>query len=333
MEHLFTFQSERPRSAQLADAVLWVMKASSPAPAEEGSDKPFWELITQHGDHWYVPAVDTLLTRFCTRREQPPGFSATLDQLLKSAETSGQTVLHIRILRAKARLEASRPEESARLLKKAIDLAQPQTTSPSLLADFADALLVQGEPERAIEHWRSLLKWHPRAAEKDRALVALANVAQANGDTEKALAWIARFESETENSPLLGAVLLKKASLFSYAGNDEEAKRNLECLLQKSGISGEWKSEALLGLAEHHMRKGTPRLAIPYYQRVYLMYGRWTRPLARAYLRSGMAFEQLQDWEAARRTYKEMLDRDIPNQPEEVYLAQERLQSLYDNGQ
>lgn len=331
--HLLTFQSERPRSAQLADAVLWVMQASPPPPSEGISDKPFWELIEQHGDHWYVPAVDTLLTRLCTRREHPPGFSETLDQLLSSAETSGHTVLRIRILRAKARLEEARPEKSARLLKMAIDLAEPQTTSPSLLADFAEALLLQGEQERAIEQWRCLLKWHPRAAEKDRALAALASFAQANGDIESALAWIARFESETETSPLLGAVLLKKAALFSQAGNDEEEKRNLEALLQKSGISGEWKSEALLGLAEHHMRKGTPRLAIPYYQRIYVLYGRWTGTLARAYLRSGMAFEQLQDWEAARRTYQEMLDRDIPNQPDEVHQAQKRLQTLYDNGQ
>lgn len=330
--HLLTFQSERPRSAQLADAVLWVMKASLPSRTGESADKPAWDLLMQHGDHWYVPSVDTLLTRLCTRREQPSGFAESLDELLRSAETSSQTVLQIRILRAKARLEESRPAEATRLLRMAIHLADPQTTSSLLLADFADALNVQGDPERAIEIWRGLLKWHPRAAEKDRAIAALAGFAEAKGETQKALAWIARFESETNTSPLLGAVLLKKATLASHAGNDEEEKRILDELIKNNRVSGRWKSEALIRMAENHMRRGSPSLAIPYYQRVYVMYGRWTGPLARAYVRSGEAFEQLQNWEAARRTYKEMLDREIPNQPEETHIAKDRLQLLKENG-
>ncbi len=331
-EHLSSFQTERPRSAQLADALLWVLKAFPPPPPEEETDKLVWELITQHGDHWEVPAVDTLLTRLCQRKDQPTGFSDVLDRTLKAAETSGQTVLQIRLLRAMARLEAGRPEESYRLLGQAMALAKPETTSPSLLADFGDALLAQGDMVGARGHWRNLLKWHPRAGEKDRALAGLACVAQANGEPREAMAWIERFEAETESSTLAGAMLLKKAAILLKIGCEEEANRTLETLLQRGGISGQWKSEALLELAEHHMRKGKPGRAIPYYQRIYTMYGRWTGPLARAYLRSGEAFEQLQDLEAARRTYREMLDRDLSGEPEAVRAARDRLQALDESG-
>lgn len=327
-EHLWAFQTDRPKSAQLADALLWVRKASPTPAAEDDTDKLFWELLAQHGDHWEVPAVDILLGGLCRRNHQPPGFSERLDRTLKSATTGGHAVLRIRLLRALARLEADRPEESCRLLREAMALAKPETTSPSLLADFGDELLAQGDAEGASGHWRNLLKWHPRAVEKDRALAGLASAAQANGRTHEAMTWINRFETETESSPLTGRVLLKKAALLRETGSEGDAIRTLEAILRQNGISGEWKSEALLGLAEHHMQAGNPGRAVPYYQRVYTAYGRLTGPLTRAYLRSGEAFEQLNDREAARRTYREMLERDLSASPEAVHKARERLHSL-----
>jgi tetratricopeptide (TPR) repeat protein len=72
------------------------------------------------------------------------------------------------------------------------------------------------------------------------------------------------------------------------------------------------------------MDAGQPRRAVAYYQRVYVLYAKWPERVAKAYLRSGEAFEALGDFPAARRTYQEMLTSTLPRLAE----AQTRLEAL-----
>ena len=69
-------------------------------------------------------------------------------------------------------------------------------------------------------------------------------------------------------------------------------------------------------------------MAIPYYQRVYVMHGQWKPWVAKAYLRSGEAFEKIQDSKSARKTYQELLSNpDLAEFPETA-TASEHLLSL-----
>jgi len=61
------------------------------------------------------------------------------------------------------------------------------------------------------------------------------------------------------------------------------------------------------------------------------MYSRWKTPLAKAYLRSGEAFEKIGDRTAARRTYQELLAAGLPRDIPEVTLAEKRLSTLGSN--
>jgi tetratricopeptide (TPR) repeat protein len=140
-----------------------------------------------------------------------------------------------------------------------------------------------------------------------------------------------RFESECPDSPLAGRVLLLKAMIQETGSNTKEAALTLESLLSKRQVSGEFKAEALVRLGELHMKKERPRQAIPYYQRVCVMYSRWKTPLAKAYLRSGEAFEKIGDRTAARRTYQELLAAGLPRDIPEVTLAEKRLSTLGSN--
>ncbi|MEO8350152.1 MAG: tetratricopeptide repeat protein, partial [Chthoniobacteraceae bacterium] len=67
---------------------------------------------------------------------------------------------------------------------------------------------------------------------------------------------------------------------------------------------------------------------VPYYQRIYVMYGRWPEWVAKAYLRSGDAFEQLGDRDAARRTYQEMIGNEALNDQPEAGEARGRLEKF-----
>lgn len=58
------------------------------------------------------------------------------------------------------------------------------------------------------------------------------------------------------------------------------------------------------------------------------MYGRWRDWVAKAYYRSGEAFEKLNDELSARRTYQELAEREDLAGFEEALKARRRLDSL-----
>jgi tetratricopeptide (TPR) repeat protein len=223
------------------------------------------------------------------------------------------------------------------LFREASALAKAETTSPLILADGAEAQLAgtttegeesAGRRAKAAQIYRDLLKWHPRAAQKDKALAALARMSMEDGDRKAALDYYTRLERDTPWSTLMGEVLMTRARIESEAGNTDAAAEAYTRLLAAESVPGKLKAQALLALGELEMARDRPQIAIPYYQRIYILYGKWRETVAKAYLRSGEAFEKLNDLEAARKTYEELSkSEDLAALPE-AQTARERLQRL-----
>ena len=203
-----------------------------------------------------------------------------------------------------------------------------QETNPLLLADFAEALLADGKEKEGEAMFRDLVKWNPRAVQKDRAFAALGLLEWQRGNEKSALGYFDRFEKETLGSMLFGKILLAKAQLQETRGLTAEARKTLEALLANPHSSGQEKAEALYRIAEGYMKENKPELAVPYYQRIYVMHGRWRDWVARAYLRSGEAFEKLQDQLSARKTYQELTEKEDFASFQETGKARERLDAL-----
>ena len=137
-----------------------------------------------------------------------------------------------------------------------------------------------------------------------------------------------RFEREVTGSRLFGQVLLAKAELLGSAGRNDEARATLEKLLASEHSLGQQKASALYAIGEIYMREARPDLAISYFQRLYVMHGRWRDWVAKAYYRSGEAFEKLDDHASARRTYQELAEREDLAGFDEARKAIERLDFL-----
>lgn len=331
--HLERFAQNRLQSPRYSDAVLWAGKWWFELGQSDASTQLAWAVITEHAANPNVPAVESLLVSLPTLFTKAISAEERTSALrLWAAETTAQAKQGTGSIRAQwglakalARLS---PIEGQQVLMKALPEMQPQSTSDRILSDMAEACTSSGQTTQAALLWRELLKWHPRSIHKDRALAALMLEAEQSGDSDKALQLACRFERECADSPLSGRVVLSKARLQEANGDWKAAEQSLEAVLLERGASGEFKSEALLRLAENQMRLGKPKTAIPYYQRVYVMYGRWKKPVAKAYLRSGEAFEKLGDKTAARRTYLEMRKTGLPAELPEMAQADQRLALL-----
>ena len=331
--HLVRFAQNRLQSPRYSDAVLWAGKWSTELGQSDAATHLAWSVITDHAANPNVPAVESLLDALPTFFAKAiPAEERTLALRLWAEETTAQAPQGTGSIRAQwgfaKALGRTSPVEGRQLLLKTLPEMQTQSTSDRILSDFAEACTSSGQTTQAALLWRELLKWHPRSVFKDRALAALMLEAEQSGDTHKALQIACRFERECADSPLSGRVVLSKARLQEANGDWKAAEQSLESVLLERGASGEFKSEALLRLGENQMRLGKPKTAIPYYQRVYVMYGRWKKPVAKAYLRSGEAFEKLGDKTAARRTYEEMREAGLPAELPEMAQADQRLALL-----
>ena len=330
--HMEQFAREHPQSGRIGEAIYWVGWCHRQAGRPEEARKLYWETIARHGDDPAIRSVDDLfgaagkLYKGDAERAQ---FVAKLRDLREDADRHGRKTLAMRALWAQARVWQKRePEKSRELFLEAAARANVQTDNPLLLADFADAFAAAGKTTEAEKMWRDLLKWNPRAPQKDRALAAIGLGELARGNERAALELFERFEQETAGSPMLGKVLLARAKLLEQRGEFAPAQKALEALLADKPTPGAIKSEALFRLAELQMRQNKPQLAVPYYQRIYVMYGRFPDWVAKAYLRSGEAFEKLQDNDAARKTYEELIaNEQLANLPEHQQAA-DRLAKL-----
>lgn len=326
------FIADFPASTRVAEAINnlgWYWRIN------EQPDKArelYWEAINRHGNDPSIRSVEALFPSLA-RLHRGPGESEqyirALGDMAREAQAAGQETFAMRLLHARAyALRRSQPDVARSLLVQAAALADPQTASPAILVDLAEALREAGRPEDASEMLADTLRWNPRALEKDRILAGLGHIRLAQGDKDAALDYFNRFEKENMGTAIVAPTMLAKARLHTEREEFDKAVASLEAALASQSAGGEQKAEALFTIGDIRMRQNDPKLAIPYFQRLYVMHGRWKPWVAKAYLRSGEAFEQLNDSTSARRTYQELLDNpDLADFPETAD-ARSRLDAL-----
>ena len=326
------FAKKNPRSPRVAEAIAnlgwYYRQQEQPKKARE----IYWQAIKELADDPQIRSVDDLfpsLARLYRGPSESAEYLAILGDMIVDPANAKKTALRMRLLHAQSQaLKKSDPERSQDLLIEAAALADVREANPALLVDFGNALLESGDSKKGEEMLRDALRWNPRAIQKDRILAALGEMELKQGNDKAALDWFDRFERENLGTPLFAPTMLSKAKLLQKRGRFTEARRVLEEVLKQENTPGEKKAEALCLIGDLHMAEQNPKLAIPYFQRVYLMHGRWRPWVARAYARSGEAFEKIQDSAAARRTYSEFLSKPELDDFPETATAKSRLQAL-----
>jgi tetratricopeptide (TPR) repeat protein len=331
-DHMAKFKANNPRNPRVAEAIFWMGWAYRQQGMPGKARDVYWEAISEYGDDAAIRSVDDLfpaLSKLYKGNEEQAEFSARLGSLCVQAERTNKRTLATRALWARAlALKSKDPDRARKDLVEVSERVNVQIHNPLLLADCADALLAAGRATEGEKMFRDLVKWNPRAPQKDRALAALGRIEMQRGNSNAALEQFDRFERELLGSRLFGEVMLARAELLQSGGRLTEARSALERLLANEYALGQEKAKALYLIGEIYMNEARPDLAIPYFQRLYVMHGRWRDWVARAYYRSGEAFEKLNDQLSARRTYQELAEREDLSGFEEARKARSRLDLL-----
>ncbi len=318
------FHREHPESMRLAEAIREIGYQAKPQVVRE----LYWKALEQQGVNVHASAIELLLQdlqKLYTAEGTRVDYQKRIVHIRKQALSDGKNILALRMAWAESRLIED-PLQKAQFIFACLTDDQMEHASSRLLSDFADSLETAKYYEQAETLYQNILKWHPSADERDRALAGLARVAQERGSKDESLRYWRQLLQQTPESRFVPEVHLAEAlALMNVKEHQERASLEFHKVIRHDLASRAHKVEALYRLGELQMNNGQPGLAIPYFQRIYIAYWAEKKWVAQAYLRSATAFKMLGDDQSMQRTYQEMIEREDLKDLPEFHEAKEKL--------
>ncbi|NOY00907.1 MAG: tetratricopeptide repeat protein [Verrucomicrobia bacterium] len=328
--HFAKFLALYPDSNRMPEAVYWVGWVDRQSGEVAKAKQIYWQVLKQHGNDAKLLAIEDLIAALpMLYRETGAGeqeLLKRLQQLRVAAVARGRRVMALRCAWGVAQIyrQGNKKAYQVALLDVTPEVDAKQD-APRITLDCADAQLAMGNYHVAGELYEEVRKWHPRAAGRDRVFAGLGRIAEQAGEVKKAIGFYERFERETASPQRLAEVKLDRARLLVSEKRADEAMGVLNELLENQHASSQIKAQALFEFGELLMSAGEPRKAAAYYERIYVVYGKYRKLVARAYLRRGEALEELALHAEALEVYEELAGRTDLHAFDEFKKAEKKL--------
>ncbi|MEM7698869.1 MAG: tetratricopeptide repeat protein, partial [Verrucomicrobiota bacterium] len=333
-EHFVIFSEDYPGSNRMPEALYWVGWTYLNEGDSESARQIYWDTIETHGND---PDMTTMVDIFSALpkvyaedgEEGRDELLSRLQTLKTRAGVAGDRTLALRSGWAKAQIIRREGELATRTeLLEIAKFVDPKRNTPRITVDVAEALLVQGNVLTAKELFTEIRRWNPRAVEKGRVYRGLGDIALAENDPERAIDYYDKSERHAVSSVSIGAVRLKKAEILAETGRRAEARETMEALLEEGNVGAETKAATLLKMGEWLAADGELKKATAYFERVYVVYGKFGELNASAYWQRGQALEELDLGRAAVETYEEFVSRDELSRFDHFDDAKDRIPGL-----
>ncbi|MCC6354835.1 MAG: tetratricopeptide repeat protein [Verrucomicrobiae bacterium] len=329
--HFRAFIAEHPDSPRIAEAHHWLAWALRQQGRLPEAIELYRSAMRRIGPDPANRSAEPLLLDLAALHRAPEErsrFEGELRRIEAEARAAAQPALAARCVWLISKMSRRDPPRAQATLLELVAAHRPEDLPPAVAIDLAELLVAAGRAPEAQPHLRRLVDAGPGTQEFPRALAGLGLLAAARGDTKQALEWFDRFERDAGPSLLKAKVIESRADILLGQKRHADAIAALEALLGTPSATGAAKARALCLLGESHEALGQPEKAMPFYQRVYVMYGAHRPWVARAYLGSGRVLEKLRLWDGARKTYEEFLSRADLAPFDEHRLAQAQLAKL-----
>ncbi|MFK5921693.1 MAG: tetratricopeptide repeat protein [Verrucomicrobiota bacterium] len=332
--HFEGFLQSYPDSRRMPEAIYWIGWVDRQNGELERAKEVYWQVLTTHGNKARLLAIEDLIAALPklyrdTGEQGDRGLLGKFDQLKKMAQQKKQRVLSLRCSWGMAQVHRGRDVKSYRVaLLAATTEVDGKVDQPRITVDCADAQLAMGNHTLARDLYQTVKKWHPGAVERDRIFSGLGKIAEANDENKRALYYYERAEKSTASTTLMSQLKLDRARLLAGFGRSDEAQEVLQELLENPIVSSRSKALALFASGELLMDQQQSLKAAAYYERIYVVYGKFGELVARAYWRRGEALEKMTKPREAEEVYAELTSRDNLKSFAEFDLATERLEKL-----
>lgn len=324
------FIQDQPESDNVVDAAYQAGWALRNIGRSEEAQRLYWGIIERYGDRPNWEGFDALLKDLNgTYGTDSEAYAADLRSRQQKALDERRVTLASRL--AWADLVQQPDERQWAEAARFVTRFGKDRLGTETLSWLGEQYTRRGLAREGAAFFRQLIERNPESRYAALAYTRLAGVQI--GDK----AWQEAFDNASaalagaaEPALIMEATFLRARALQGLQ-RYSEAITDYNTVLAGRSTPRALKPQALLGIAESLEAQGRPRQAIPYYQRVYVLYGAFREAVAKAYLRSGIAFEQLNDHQAAINTYREMLTQEALAGLPEVVEARRRLLQLGDS--
>jgi TolA-binding protein len=191
-----------------------------------------------------------------------------------------------------------------------------------------DCLIQNGQPDQAMSFYSLLMDEYAQSSLVDYAYNGLAQIAYDQKDYKKAKRYYFKALDKGLAASKLKEITLGEAMSLLALNRPEEAKPYFEQVASTRAWRGEATALSVFSLGEIQMEEGKFAEANAFYQRVFVAYQKYPAIQAKAYLKSGEAFEKLGKNPEAINTYTEMLNNPNLSSFPETSEAKQRLQQL-----
>ena len=253
-----------------------------------------------------------------------------LADILTTPDLASQPTAKARIVYAQselARIQRKPDVEQQLLLQIAKDF-KPDDLSPILLGQVGDCLVQSGQSDQAIPFYNHLMDEYDQSPVVDYAYNGLGRIAFDEKDYTKASAYYGKALDKGLAVSKLKEITLGEAQSLLALKRFEDARPLFEQVAGTRAWRGPATALSVYSLGEIQMDQGKFAEANAYYQRVFVAYQKYPDIQAKAYLRSGEAFEKLGKLPEAINTYSEMLKNPNLATFPEIPDAKQRLQQL-----
>lgn len=235
-----------------------------------------------------------------------------------------------RILYAQSELARMRhkPDVESSLLLNIAAKFSPEDLSPIILGQVGDALVSAGQPAQAMPFYNQLLDIYGDSPSVDFAYNGLGRIAYDQKDYLTAERYYGKALDKGLAVMKQKDITLGQAQTLLALNRPTEAQGYFEQVASNRAWRGEATAISVLSLGEIEMQLGKFAEANAYYQRVFVAYQKYPAVQAKAYLRSGEAFEKMGKTPEAISTYSEMLRNPSLAAFPETTDARQRLNEL-----
>ncbi len=327
--HLSAFLEQRKSSPRVPEAVGLLGSLHRSEGDLDRAREIYWQAVETYGNDPEAEAVEGILgnlAKLYRGSDEADDFPGLLQEKSSAAAKAGNITLAARLKWARA--ANAEEKEKGELLRQIAGGTPLRELPAAILADLGDYHASGGMEKEARECYRTILSWWPRSRARDLAWAGLGLLAAGQGKHDEALDWFDRYEDQAGDMRFLPRVVLARACIYEEQGRLKDATAEYNRVLGMRAARGLPVVTALTRLGELHEKQGEWQLAIPYYQRVYVLYGHFAEQSAQAYLRSAEAFEQLDRKQDAANTLDEMLSMETLKGTPEYAEAAKKAKSL-----
>jgi TolA-binding protein len=335
------FLAARPDHPAAVSAMYWLAKAM----VKEGKLPEAKEYLSEQiakfiGDRGRdaVEQLITLMAQFCSKRPEVDKVDASsassdaTDELKKYLDPNrfrDSAISSARIMFAEAELMRllRKPEQAISKIDAICGQFNPDELGAALLAQCGDRLLERGMLKDADKFYRALASSFPKSELLDYSFNGLGQIALLEGKAAEAISFFEMAVDKAGATSKLREVTHGKAKALLSLGKLDEAKTVFEQVASTREWRGECTAEAVFYLGEVAFAKGDISAAVQYFQRVFVAYQRYSKVVAKAYLRAADCFEKLGEPEKGLAHLREMISKEKLAALPETESAKKRIET------